>query len=195
MASTEEIKIVTGVRGQAHVTSNDDGEFNQGIWGEGLVVLSNGNKLNARIVDNNRIEISDGDLVFQGRHALIPAGEVKNMTIDTGTSGTNRIDLICVQYKLEDSIEYMNLVVKKGTAGSNPSVPSYTTGVIRTGATLAEYPLYRVNISGITISSIQRMAGVVPYGVNMLSRRIESGTQLPSTDGYSEGDIFFVYEN
>ena len=152
-----------------------------------------GNKLNATIVDNNTVRISDGDLVFQGRHALIPAGTVKNMTIDTGSSGTNRIDLICVQYKLTGGVESMNLVVKKGTAASSPSVPSYTTGTIRTGSTTAEYPLWRVNISGITISSVTRMADVVPYGVDMLKRKIAYGTSLPSASNYNEGDIFLVY--
>ena len=194
MASTEAIKIITGATGTAHITSNDDGEFNQGIWGDGLVVLSNGNKLSATIVDNNTVRIADGDLVFQGRHGLIEAGTVKNMTIDTGSSGTNRIDLICIQYKLTGGVESMNLVVKKGTAGASPSAPSYTTGVIRTGATTAEYPLYKVNISGITISSVERMANVVPYGVDMLKRKINYGTSLPAVSSYNEGDIFLVYE-
>lgn len=195
MASTEEIKIITGATGRAHVNSNDDGEFNQGIWGDGLVVLQNGGKLAATIVDNNTVRISDGDLVFQGRHALISAGTTVNMTIDTGASGYNRIDLICVQYKLTDGVESMNLVVKKGTAStSTPSAPSYTTGTIRTGSTTAEYPLYKVNITGITISSIQRMVDVVPYGVDMLKRKINYGTSLPSVANYNEGDIFLLYE-
>ena len=194
MAATEAIKIITGATGEPHVTSNDDGEFNQGIWGDGLVVLSNGNKMAATVVDNNTVRIADGDLVFQGRHALISAGTVKDMTIDTGSSGVNRIDLICVQYKLTGEVESMNLVVKKGTAASSPSAPSYTTGTIRTGSTTAEYPLYKVNISGITISSVERMADVVPYGVDMLKKKIAYGTSLPAVADYNEGDIYLVYE-
>ena len=88
----------------------------------------------------------------------------------------------------------MNLVVKKGTAASSPSAPSYTTGTIRTGSTTAEYPLYKVNISGITISSVERMANVVPYGVDMLKKKIDYGTSLPSSNNYNEGDIFLLYE-
>lgn len=88
----------------------------------------------------------------------------------------------------------MNLVVKKGTAGASPSAPSYTTGTIRTGSATAEYPLYRVNISGITISSVERMVNVVPYGVDMLKRKISYGTSLPAVTDYNEGDIYLVYE-
>ena len=196
MAATEAIKIITGATGTAHVTANDDGEFNQGIWGDGLVVLSNGNKMAATIVDNNTVNIADGDIVFQGRHALIAAGSSKNMSIDTGTSGKNRVDLICVQYKMVSSVESMNLVVKKGTATTGtPSAPSYTTGTIRTGSATAEYPLYKVTINGINIASVQRMVDVVPYGVNVLKKQINYGTSLPSsTTGYNDGDIFLVYE-
>lgn len=194
MAATEAIKIITGSTGEEHITSNDDGEFNQGLWGEGLVVLHNGNQLAATIIDNNTVRIADGDLVFQGRHALISAGTVKNMTIDTGSSGTSRIDLICVQYKLVNGVESMNLVVIKGTEGATPTEPSYTEGVIRTGATTAEYPLYRVNISGITISSVERKVNVMPYAVDSIKRKIEYGTSLPSAANYNVGDIYLLYE-
>lgn len=196
MATTVGIDIVTGATGVAHVSSNDDGEFNQGIWGEGLVVLSNGGKLSATVESANAITIHDGDLVFQGRHALIPSGDTASMTIDNGASGQKRIDLICVQYKRTGSVEEMNLVVKKGTASSGtPTAPSYTTGVIRTGATLAEYPLYKVELDGLSITAVTRMADVMPYGVNILKHRIECGTSLPnSTAGYIDGDIFLVYE-
>jgi len=189
------MKIITGATGTAHVTSNDDGEFNQGIWGDGLIILSNGNKLSATIVDNNTIRIADGDLVFQGRHALIDVGTYENVTITTGASGQKRKDLICVQYRLANGVESMNLVVKKGTATSGTaSDPSYTTGVIRTGAILAEMPLYRVNISGINIASVERIAKVIPYIVNIAGKKIEYGTSLPSVTNYSNGDIFLLYE-
>lgn len=189
------MKIITGATGEAHVTSNDDGEFNEAIWGDGLVVLNNGNKLSATIVDNNTIRIADGDLVFQGRHALIEPNLYENISIDTGTSGKNRRDLICVQYKLTNGVESMNLVVKKGTATTGtPTDPSYTTGTIRTGAVLAEYPLYRVSISGINISSVTFMSRRIPYIIDVAKKRIEYGTTLPSVSGYNDGDIFLKYE-
>lgn len=189
------MKIITGATGEAHVTSNDDGEFNQGIWGDGLVILTNGNKLSATIVDNNTIRIADGDLVFQGRHGLIEAGTYEDMTITTGASGQNRKDLICVQYRLASGVESMNLVVKQGTATSGTaSDPTYTEGVIRTGAILAEMPLYRVNISGINIASVESMAQVIPYVVDIARRKIEYGTSLPATTNYNDGDIYLLYE-
>lgn len=189
------MKIITGATGEAHVTSNDDGEFNQGIWGDGVAILTNGNKLSATIVDNNTVRIADGDLVFQGRHALVEPNTYEDMTITTGSAGQNRKDLICVQYKLTSGVESMSLVVKKGTATSGTAQdPSYTQGVIRTGAVLAEYPLYRVNISGINITSIDALADVIPYIIDIARKKIDYGTVLPPASNYKDGDIFLLYE-
>ncbi len=189
------MKIITGATGEAHVTSNDDGEFNQGIWGEGLVILANGSQLSATIIDNNTIRIADGDIVFQGRHGLIEPNTYEDVSIATGASGQNRKDLICVQYKLENGVESMSLVVKKGTATSGTATdPSYTEGTIRTGSLLAEIPLYRVNISGISIASIDTLATASPYLIDVGKKKIEYGTALPSASNYNDGDIFLLYE-
>ena len=187
------LKIITGHTNSAHVTSNDDGEFNQGIWGDGVVILSVGNKM-AATISSNVVTVSDGDLVFQGRHALIASGSSEQLSLTAGTSGYNRKDLICVQYTKNGSgIESMNLVVKRGTAVTGTaSDPSYTSGTIRTGSTTAEAPLFRVTFSG-TSASIARVASVIPYGVDILRKKIEYGTSLPSVSGYNEGDIFLKY--
>ena len=56
----------------------------------------------------------------------------------------------------------MSLVVKKGTeSSSTPSDPSYTTGDITDGTDLInEMPLYRVNLTGLNISSLDSMFSV-----------------------------------
>lgn len=151
------MKIITGSTGTAHVTSNNDGEFNQSIWGNELVVFDNGEKLAASIADNNTITIADGDICLQGRHALIEPGTVEDVTIETGSVGMNRIDLIVAHYEIdtETGFESISLEVIKGneTAGT-PTVPAYTEGDIRTGATVAEAPLYEVKIENVAISSV-----------------------------------------
>ena len=54
----------------------------------------------------------------------------------------------------------MELVVITGTpASSNPAAPSYNTGSITGGDTLVDFPLFTVNIDGITIESVTRLVG------------------------------------
>lgn len=156
------MKIITGSTGTAHVTSNNDGEFNQGIFGAGLVVLNNGYKLEAQIKDANTITIKDGDLVMQGRHALIEPGTTEDVTILTGAVGKKRIDLIVARYVLDESTGYENIsleVITGEETEGTPVVPAYTEGNIRTGSLIAEMPLYRVNLNGINIESVEPYFG------------------------------------
>lgn len=152
------MRIITGSTGTAHVTANDDGELNQAVFGTGLVVLPNGNKLGATVVTANTIRIADGSVIFQGRQASINPGAYEDMSIQTGSYGKKRIDLICVRYEVDDETGYesISLVVKTGTAASGtPTAPSYAEGDIRTGAALAECPLYRVTINNTSVESVE----------------------------------------
>ena len=68
-----------------------------------------------------------------------------------------RTDLIVVRYsKISGTgVEDMQLAVIKGTpAASNPQMPAHTSGTIANGDVLAEFPLYAVNIDGISIDSV-----------------------------------------
>lgn len=158
------MNIITGALGYDHVTSADDREFNQGLFGSGMYILDVGNKLKASIVGANTINIADGSLVMQGTHAIIEPGSYDSVTIESGAINFKRTDLICVHYEMDPDTGYENisLVVKKGTpASSDPATPIYTSGNIRNGASVAEMPLYKVNIGTNTeIESVECLVKV-----------------------------------
>ena len=59
-------------------------------------------------------------------------------------------------------IEDMSLVVITGTpASASPAVPTYNTGVIADGDSPVDFPLYRVNLNGISITSVERLVDVL----------------------------------
>lgn len=150
------MKIITGTTGQPHVTSNNDGEFNQGIFGD-FAVLQLGNCLKASVVDYNRIAIGDGDIVFQGRHALIEPDTTEVVYLGTGEVGFKRIDLIVVRYTMDASTGHENMelaVIEGNPSTGTPAVPEYTKGDIRRGALIAEEALYQVEINSVAIGEI-----------------------------------------
>jgi hypothetical protein len=56
----------------------------------------------------------------------------------------------------------MTLAVITGTpASSSPAEPSYNSGDIADGDSPVDFPLYRVNLNGISITSVERLADVV----------------------------------
>ncbi len=156
--SMANMHLVTGYGGSGHVTAEDHGSFNTAVFGTGQYVLNIGNKLAASIITNNTIRVLDGDVLIQGRHGRLNEGGYVDLTIENGTLGVFRNDLIVVRYSRDyaSGKEECNLVVLKGTAvASNPADPQYTAGDIITDHDLvADMPLYRVVLNGINIQSL-----------------------------------------
>lgn len=186
------MRIITGSTGTTHVTSNNDGEFNQGIFGDGLVVFDIGEGLSATLVDNNTITIGDGDLIMQGRHALIEPGTTETVNIDTGAIGVNRNDLIVAEYEMDMNTghESITLQVVKGTETSGTAQdPDYTEGDIRTGDELVQMPLYRVKIEGISIAEIVPLFKAVgPLSSQVINAQVINKFDVLSTDWVSNTD-------
>ena len=158
------MNIITGYKGTPHITSQQDRDINSAIFTNGVYILNIGSKMAATVVSANEVTIADGLIIAQGCAAEIARGTSESMTIDNGTQGQLRKDWIVLRYTKDAStgVEDMELDVIKGTpATSNPSVPTYTSGSIADGDTLVEFPLYTVNISGITIQSVTRNAGYI----------------------------------
>ena len=147
--------IVTGHVGSAHVTSWQDRDLNQGIFGPGTYILNVGSKMAATIISNNEIHIADGTLVMQGCQGAIQKGTYDTISIDNGSSGMKRNDLICAEYTKVGGVESLGWTVIKGTpAASNPSDPSYTSGDIQNGDTPVQVPIYRAVLNGLTLESV-----------------------------------------
>lgn len=152
------IKIVTGMTGEPHITSDDDRALNLGIFGKDSYVLPVGDVLKLEMVDVNTARISCGDIVMKGCHARIPAGDYEEVSIDNGTNGYNRIDLIVAQYERNAGVESVTLQVIKGTPSTGTAVqPEYPSGSIYWGTTKDCFPLYSVTLAGINISGTTKL--------------------------------------
>ena len=155
------MNLVTGYYGENHVTSDDAGACNAAIFGTGQYVMDIGGKFAANAVTNNKVTISDGVLMMQGRQARIEPGTTVDLTIDNGATGYNRNDLIVARYTKNASsgVEQVELVVIKGTASTGTaSDPTYTNGdMLNDGAILNDMPLYRIPISGINVQPLVQL--------------------------------------
>lgn len=152
------MNIITGYRGSPHLTSQQDRNRNIGIFGVTPRIIKDvGSEMAATIVSATEIQIADGMVVCQGCMSEITRGTSESLTIDNGEQGMARTDLIVIRYSknLGSGVEDMQLAVIKGTAAaSNPQTPAYNTGTIANGDTLVDFPLYQVDISGISITGI-----------------------------------------
>ena len=177
------MKIITGYRGEPHITSQQDRNVNIGIFGSGTHIVNVGSKMAATIVSANEITIADGLLVAEGCTAEIERGTSESIAIENGAQGMLRKDLIVARYTKTSGtgVEDMQLAYIAGTpAASAPALPAYNTGTIASGDTLVDFPLYTVNLNGISIESVERMVDYVELAskttVDELVRKMGSGT-------------------
>ena len=83
----------------------------------------------------NKCVVCDGDAWMYGRHVRIEAGTTEELTVQSGSQGTKRNDLVVVRYAKDAStgVETASLVVVKGTAGTTATDPTYSDGSILDG--------------------------------------------------------------
>ena len=135
------LHLVTGYAGSPHVTAEDHASMFEAAIRSGEYVMNAGTCFAATVIDNNTIQIGDGELMMQGRHVKLDLGKTVNVTIESGVLGQERIDYIVARYirNTNDGIEGCSLVVLKGTpAASDPAAPECITGDINGEKALGE---------------------------------------------------------
>lgn len=199
------MQIVTGYRGQAHITSNDDQGRNQGVFGQNSYVLSVGSQFAPTLVSANELRIADGEAVMQGVHFRVDPSSFDSVTITNGTQGMNRKDLVVCRYTKDGStgVENCEWVVIEGTPTSGTAArPSAVSGDILDGALVADMPFFEIVLSGInvtavnslfsklmTMQEIQALAKTNESAVDALNSNIGNTTALMNTNITQEGSL------
>ena len=175
------LELVTGYWGQNHVTAEQEADLNAGIFGSGFYVLPVGEKMRAEAVTSNQVRIFDGIFVGYGRQASIEEGGYENVTIENGTAGLLRDDMIVVKYNKdeESGIESVSFDVLKGQTGSTAQDPVPNNQDIRAGAFESEMPLYRVKLNGLAIEEIEPLFTVPKSIEELMQENAALNSALP----------------
>ena len=149
--------LITGYWGEPHVTAENDRGINAAMFGRGRFVLPVGEQFRAEHIGNNTIRMYDGKLMDNGAAAGIPAGEYVDLLIPNAGQGMKRNDLIIFQYSQDAStlIESGTFTVFQGVeTDGTPEDPMPTQEDLLSGeANFDQFPLWRVSVSGATISA------------------------------------------
>ena len=193
------MKIVTGYTGTPHISSNDDQARNQGIFGADNYILDVGQKFNATLTDATTVTLEDGEGMMQGVHFRIEPGMTEAVSISPGTTGDNRIDLICARYTKDagTGVEDVSLVVIEGTpTTSTASEPSYTEGDVLGGDTLDEFPVWKVTLSGVTPTLTSLATKITPTSkkptIEKVSTYEHTYTVTSETDSFATNLAVYV---
>ena len=154
--------LITGHSGTAHISAADDGALNAAIVGDGSYVFDFGDDFAATMTTANSVTIGTGALVHQGRKAWCSTST--QLTVQSGSQAQKRRDLVVARYTKSGDVEEMQLAVIRGTPVSygEPSDPAHEDGSVIDGATVSDFPLWRIPIDGITPGTPVRLFEVTP---------------------------------
>lgn len=175
------MELVTGFKGEAHISAENWADLNRGLAGDGSYVLPVGEKFRAELVTNNLLKIYDGCGIFQGRQVVIPAGQSDEITIENGSQGEKRIDIVGVRYVKDESskIETTESVYVKGTpAESDPVAPTLEEGNIRAGDLAATWALYQLELDGLNVVSVTPLFETLRSGAEVAEELEELNSNM-----------------
>lgn len=186
------MELVTGRSGSPHITSQQDRQLHQGIFGDGAYILNTGNMLEPEVQSSNSIHIKDGALMFQGALFSVKVGTYDEVTINNGNQGMKRKDVIAVKYTYDSSqnIEAGEWTVVQGTpVASNPAVPDMpvTDGDIQAGDSEVYCPVFVVTLDGINVTGVD----VIPDVMDDMSTINKYLSELPLTADMFAFQSFF----
>lgn len=189
--------LVTGYAGKEHVKAEDHGSFYAALISGGSFVLDKGSKFAINKLSDNMVRVADGDLLMQGRHCRVADGAFAELAVESGQNGYKRRDLVCVRYlrDADTGVEDCNLIVIRGNpVAASPVDPEYANGDIISGALQKDFPLYRLNLNGTSIESIDTLFTVFPsIENNRLSVAAEFASVWATFTKYDAGLVKIAY--
>lgn len=179
------LELVTAYWGKDHVTPEQEADKNAGDFGTGCYVLPLGEKCRAEAVTSNQVRIFDGTGFVYGRQFHIEEGAYENVTIENGTAGLLRNDLIVLKYKKDEEtgVEGISFEVLKGTSAETAKDPTPNNVDIRTGVFESEIPLYRIRLNGLAIEAVEEMFTVLYTKEEMQQKLDELNSKLIDSHG------------
>lgn len=151
------MELITSRQGTAHITPMHDAMWHRGLMETDNCIFDRFENFQADIITNNEIRIRSGVGMLQGRFFVIPPNTYDSATIANGNQGESRTDLIVCRITVNEMTNTQNAAVTviQGTpAAESPVTPTPITGDLDSGDLIADFPLYKANVVGITLETL-----------------------------------------
>jgi len=158
------ITIYTPDTEAPHIYAEDDAQIHRALIGSSGITLAD-NQLACTIVNDNTVRLASGLYSMQGYMISVQPGTTQDLTIDSGSAGAYRHDLIVADFvrgggAVADAFTFMVIKGTNATSASGAADPTLTRDNLITGGSHRQEALFRVIISGTEISGVERIA---PY--------------------------------
>lgn len=185
------MKIISGKTGSPHVTSQQFRQIFEGIIGDESCILPCGEFLTPELQTNNSLKIRSGLMYHHGNLSTVELGTYDEVTIQNGTQGMKRIDLVVNRYRKGSSgIEKNEWIVIQGTPhASSPVVPDYTEGNLQDGDLVDDCPYLEVHLDGINVTEVKQLLSVAD-AMSTINKNLSELSDYPVETGSNENGSY-----
>lgn len=131
------------------------------IVGKSGIVQAFNNLACTKLTDNS-VQLDSGVYSLSGFLLHVETGTAITLTVDSGTAGQNRNDLVVAELVKNGGgtgIDTLQFKVVKGTSTSGTAVdPTLTQQDVNATGTTRQEALYRIKFGGVTLSTIETVA-------------------------------------
>lgn len=183
------LTINTDENEEAHIFAEDDAAFFKCIVGDGNIIFPYGDRFAVSILGSNQIKVSSGLLAIQGHIGTIPVNDFEEFTLNNGSAGTVRYDLLVATFGTTGLHGTDDFYLEILSDQVYPNM-AYEKGDLDAGATKVQFPLAWIKMDGLALSETEML--------NTESRtlshmpRIRFGYDEPSDSLGMDGDIYIV---
>lgn len=147
-----------------HIYAEDDAQIHRALIGSSGITLAD-NQLECAVINNNTVRLYSGLYCMQGYMLSVQSGTNEDFTIDSGSAGAYRHDLLVADFMRGggDTADTFEFKIIKGTNATSAAAavdPAIVQDNLTVGGSHRQEVLYRIIISGVDITGIVRVS---PY--------------------------------
>lgn len=159
------ITIYTPTDAAPHIYAEDDAQVHRALIGGSGITLAD-NLLECTVVNGNTVRLSSGVYSIQGYLICVQGGTTQDLPVESGMAGAYRHDLVVADFirgggSVADQITFKVIKGADATSESAAADPSLVQDDLTIGGTERQEALYRLNISGTSIASVERVANYI----------------------------------
>ena len=189
------ITIYTPPSEGPHVYAEDDAQIHRALMaGSGITFADE--QLACTVVNNNTVRLASGAYTMQGYIIVVQGGTVADLTVDSGTAGAYRHDLVVADFIRGGGTtadQFTFHVIKGANAASAQAAadPTLIQDDLTAGGSQRQEALYRILINETAIAGIQLLAPVI----TQMNAEIDTAPTLGSDHAVSSNGTAVAINN
>lgn len=154
-------------------------------------IVKSFNDLACTKISDNSVQLASGVYSLKGFMLHVEAGTAITLTVDSGTAGQNRNDLLVAELFKNGGgtgIDTLQFKIVKGSSTTGTAVdPTLTQQDVNAAGTTRQEALFRIKLAGVTLGPIEQIAEIIE-GADALATALDDRGIVASggnaTDGY-----------